>query len=124
VADGHGYWSPSLLARIREHFAAAFPVSRVLTPLEVMVLSVLGAGLDDESAAERLGMRPSSVHSVRRQLHHKLGLQHRGDLMRFALEYGFVRFTETGVTHPGLGILRDACRPRSRGNRGKTRPMN
>lgn len=119
VAAGQRYWSPSLLERLREHFATALPVSRLLTPLELMVLSVLGAGIDDESAAERLEMKASSVHSVRRQLHHKLSLRHRGDLMRFAVEHGFVRFTEKGIIHPGLALLREACQPRAR---GKKRP--
>ena len=117
VAAGRHYWSESLLARLREHLAAALPLARMLTPLEVMVLSVLGAGIDDESAAERLDLKASSVHSVRRQLHHKLGFRHRGDLMRFAAEHGFVRFTEEGIVHPGLALLREACHPRSRGKK-------
>lgn len=114
VAEGRVYWSPGPLQRLREHFLERTPFSRLLTPLEQLVLAVVGSGMDDEAAATQLGVSTASIHSVRRQLHHKLGLNHRGHLIQLAAEMGFVRFTSHGVIYPGLNMLREAWRPRAK----------
>ena len=69
------------------------------------MFSVIGDGCDDKVAAARLGLRESSVHSVRRELHRKLGAQHRGELIRLAAQRGYVRFTAESVQYPGQAIL-------------------
>jgi DNA-binding NarL/FixJ family response regulator len=117
LAEGRAYWSPGLLQRLREHFLERAPFSRLLTPLEQLVLAIAGSGVDDETAAVQIGISAASIHSVRRQLHHKLGLSHRGHLIQLAAEMGFVRFTSHGVIYPGLSILRDAWRPRAKKRR-------
>jgi DNA-binding NarL/FixJ family response regulator len=117
LTEGRAYWSPDPLQRLREHFLERAPFSRLLTPLEQLVLAVAGSGMDDETAAVQLGISAASIHSVRRQLHHKLGLSHRGHLIQLAAEMGFVRFTSRGVIYPGLSMLRDAWRPRAKKRR-------
>jgi hypothetical protein len=49
---------------------------------------------------------------VRRGLHRKLGVQHRGELVRVAAQKGFVRFTPDGVERPGFALLTAAYHPR------------
>lgn len=110
VAGGGRYWSPTIWPRIMGYQGAANSPEKALTPTERMVLSVLGDGSDDASAAETLGVKPATITSIRRNLHRKLGVQHRGDLVRFAAQNGFVRFTTNGVIRPGFSLLAAACR--------------
>ncbi|HWA11395.1 MAG TPA: LuxR C-terminal-related transcriptional regulator [Opitutaceae bacterium] len=118
IVAGRPYWSPGVLARLQDHLLAPRAFSKLLSAREQMVLSVIGTGIDDQAAAARLGLQPSSVHSVRRRLHRKLGLQHKGDLVRVAVQQGFIRFTADSVLHPGLTILRAQC-TRGRRSQGK-----
>lgn len=112
VANGAPYWSPSLIERVRQFQSSPNSVFRVLTAGEQLVLSIIGDGSDDVEAARHLGLRASTVASVRRNLHRKLGVQHRGELVRIAAQNGFVRFTFNGVERPGFGMLTAACQSR------------
>ena len=112
IAGGLSYWSDSVLARLTQHCLPSNSLCRLLTPAERLVLAVIGDGSDNDAAAQRLGIRASSVHSIRRELHRKLGVTHRGDLVRIAAQHGFVRFTPDGVVRPGFALLVDACRAR------------
>ncbi|MDO8543509.1 MAG: LuxR C-terminal-related transcriptional regulator [Opitutaceae bacterium] len=111
VAAGGHYWSPTLKRRMERNAASLF---RLLTILEQVVLSVVGDGSDDVTAAHELGLSPVTVSTVRRHLHRKLGVQHRGELVRVAAQNGFVRFTPTGVVRPGFGMLAAIYRSRRR----------
>jgi DNA-binding NarL/FixJ family response regulator len=112
VARGEHYWSRSILDRIRSDSASGNSHARMLTPCEQLVLSVIGGGSDNVTAAQELGMSPGTISSVRRDLHRKLGVQHRGELMRVAAQAGFVQFTPTGVVRPGYSLLTAAHRAR------------
>lgn len=110
VAAGAGYWSAGLDLGPRGLLARkAAEREEHLTPVEQLVFSVIGDGCDDKVAAARLGLRESSVHSVRRELHRKLGAQHRGELIRLAAQRGYVRFTAESVQYPGQAILLAQC---------------
>jgi DNA-binding CsgD family transcriptional regulator len=85
---------------------------RQLTAFEQVVLSVVGDGCDDIEAARRLSLSPATISTVRRGLHRKLHVQHRGELVRLAAQAGFVRFTPEGVERPGFGLLTAAYHPR------------
>ena len=78
------------------------------------MLSVIGDGCDDLAAAGQLGLSPATISTVRRALHRKLGVQHRGELVRMAAQKGYVRFTPAGVERPGFGLLAAAYQPRHR----------
>lgn len=101
VAAGGRYWSPSILRRLKEGGDATVCL-RCLTTLEQLVLSAIGDGTDDPTAAIALSLSPSTVSTVRRDLHRKLGVQHRGELVKIAAQLGFVRFTSAGVIRPGF----------------------
>lgn len=108
------YWSDSAVERLRSAATSTLSPSRVLTAAEQLILAILGDGCDDEAAARKLGLRCSTVSTVRRELHRKLGVQHRGELIRIAVLNGFVRFTEEGVIRPGFAILHAAYEARRR----------
>ena len=129
VIVGLRYWSPTVIEFIRQGGAGPQVVSRVLTEFEQIVLSVIGDGSDDLTASSELGLSPATVCTVRRELHRKLGVQHRGALVRAAAQYGFVRFTPFGVVRPGFQLLAAAYRPRKRktsphGENKKTQPFS
>lgn len=97
VGRGEGYWSPSMVEA-----SPGADVSRSLTRSEELVFAVIGDGCDDMEAAARLGLSPATILSVRRELHRKLRIQHRGQLVRLAAQHGYVRFTPDGVVRPGF----------------------
>lgn len=68
-------------------------------------------------AAMRLGLKSSAVQSVRRELHRKIEVQQRGDLVRVAVQLGYICFTATGVIRPGFELLVRASRRPTRGDR-------
>lgn len=114
VAGGGIYWSRSFLDQLRHHSLETNSLSRLLTNAEQLVLSIVGDGSDDNEAADKLGLSPATVSTVRRNIHRKLGVQHRGQLIRVAAQNGFVRFTPNGVVRPGFALLAGACQQRTR----------
>ncbi len=112
AAAGRRYWSPGIVQRLQQLAAKPTALFRLLTDFEQLALSVIGAGCDDAEAADLLQLSPSTISSVRRDLHRKLGVQHRGELVRIAAQSGFVRFTPGGVERPGFNLLAAAYHPR------------
>jgi DNA-binding NarL/FixJ family response regulator len=100
------YWSPGLLRRVAE---VHLGLHTLLSPVEQLVLAAAGDGSDDATIARMLVMKPSSVQSVRRDLHRKLGLQQKGELVRFAVQHGYVRFCGLDVVRPGFSKLISQC---------------
>jgi len=105
VSEGIRYWSPSMLEHMQRIGSSSNSLFRFLTSFEQLVLSIVGGGCDDMTAADELGLSPSTVSTTRRELHRKLGVQHRGELVRIAAQSGFVRFTPSGVVRPGFAGL-------------------
>jgi DNA-binding NarL/FixJ family response regulator len=114
VETGGFYWSASVLERLQQHAGPMHALCRMLSPVEQVVFATLGDGSDDEAAAAQLGLKASSVQSIRRSLHEKLGVRHKGELMRLAAQFGFVRFTPAGVVRPGFALLFAAYQARRR----------
>ena len=121
VAEGSRYWSPTILAQMEREGSPSNALFRLLTAFEQVVLSIIGDGCDDTVAARTLGVSPSTVSTVRRELHRKLHVQHRGELVRAAAQNGFVRFTASGVVRPGFALLRASYAPKPR--RSPTPPL-
>lgn len=105
ISVGERYWSQSVLDHMHRIGAASTAVFRLLTTFEQVVLSVIGDGCDNNVAARTLKLSPATVSTVRRELHRKLGVQHRGELVRVAAQHGFVRFTSAGVIRPGFRMM-------------------
>ena len=113
VLEGHRFISAATQESLHR---AEIPSSfvRLLTRSEQLVLSVIGDGCDDHAAAQTLGLSPATISTVRRTLHRKLGIQHRGELIRIAAQHGFVRFTPSGVVRPCFSLLAAACKSRKK----------
>lgn len=105
LASGKRYWSQTILDHMHRVGSASNALFRLLTTFEQVVLSVIGDGCDNVVAAQKLNLSPATVSTVRRELHRKLGVQHRGELVRVAAQHGFVRFTAGGVVRPGFGLM-------------------
>jgi DNA-binding NarL/FixJ family response regulator len=106
VGNGGSYFSPS--AREFSHGPAPgtrLNLNQVLSLIELQVFSVIGDGSDDESAGTRLGMSAQTVHSHRRAIMRKLGVQTRTELMKAAIQRGIVRITTDNVIRPGFDRL-------------------
>jgi DNA-binding NarL/FixJ family response regulator len=73
-----------------------------LTDKEEMVLSVIGEGWDDQQAAKRLLISPHTVNTHRKTIMAKLGLHHKGELICYAVQKGYVRLSPEGVSRPGF----------------------
>jgi DNA-binding NarL/FixJ family response regulator len=112
VATGGRYWSSTIVDQMNRAGLNVNPIVRILTTFEQLALSIIGDGSDDDEAARELGVSPATVSTVRRDLHRKLGVQHRGELVRVAAQNGFVRFTPDGVVRPGYSILAAAYHAR------------
>ncbi|MGH7959080.1 MAG: response regulator transcription factor [Opitutaceae bacterium] len=105
ICKGGRYWSQSVVDHMHRTGSSSTALFRLLTTFEQVVLSVIGDGCDNTVAARTLKLSPATVSTVRRELHRKLGVQHRGELVRVAAQHGFVRFTSAGVVRPGFGIM-------------------
>lgn len=107
AAQGRRYVSPSFSELLLAPEASQADLFARLTLTERMVLSVIGDGCDDLTAGRQLGLEPSSVHSHRKNLMRKLGVQTREALFRRALELGVVRILPDGRTsRPGFDVLK------------------
>lgn len=120
LAQGKRYWSQSVLDHMHRVGSASDALFRLLTTFEQVVLSVIGDGCDNVVAAQKLNLSPATVSTVRRELHRKLGVQHRGELVRVAAQHGFVRFTAAGVVRPGFTLMCASYQAR-RTKRGSSR---
>lgn len=121
IANGKRYWSQTILDHMHRVGSGSTALFRLLTAFEHLVLSVIGDGCDNAVAARELNLSPATVSTVRRELHRKLGVQHRGELVRVAAQHGFVRFTSGGVVRPGFAMMREAYQAR-RAKRGTGTP--
>lgn len=93
------YVSPTFRDRLK-------PVRNItldaLTPTQRVVLSVIGDGSTDDEASERLGIAPGTVNQHRKAIMAKLKLHHKGQLMLYALQQGYVRVTADNIYYPGF----------------------
>ena len=117
VLSGGRYCSRSVAERMRRNPPAVTSGCEHLSMTEQLVLSLLADGSDDGTAAHALGVSPATISTVRRKLHRKLQVQHRGELIRVAAQNGFVHFTPFGVVRPGFTLLAEECLARKRKRR-------
>jgi DNA-binding NarL/FixJ family response regulator len=105
VMEGRRYWSPDILEIVGgpRHYIPS--KDSPLTATEQLVLAVIGDGCDNAAAAQRLDMKESTIRTIREELHRKLHVQHKGELVRIAAELGFVCFGAHGVIRPGFSQL-------------------
>jgi len=99
ILDGRQYVSPSMIPHLKPPKNITL---QSLTEKEQMVLSVIGDGSDDHQAAKRLKLSPHTVNTHRKAIMSKLALHHKGELMLYALQQGYVIVAPGKVTQPGF----------------------
>ena len=94
VAEGMSYVLPStakaLATGLRTPTQAAAPVSScldVLSARERTVLERIARGFSGPEVAEQLGITVKTVDTYRHRIHEKLGVHHRSDYVRLALDH-------------------------------------
>jgi DNA-binding NarL/FixJ family response regulator len=104
INAGRRYLSPSIAEALFRWRMSPSSIGRLLTDKEQLIFSIIGDGRDDQAAAQTLHLRPSTIQSMRRNIHRKLGISHKGELVRLAVQHGFVQFTADGVLQPGFAF--------------------
>ena len=99
VMERQLYVSPSIVQHLKKPKNITLDA---LTEKEQMVLSVIGDGSDDQQAGEKLAISRHTVNTHRKTIMGKLSLHHKGQLMLYALQQGYVLVTPTGVYYPGF----------------------
>ena len=99
VMAGHFYVSQTMVGHLKKPKNITLDA---LTEKEQMVLSLIGDGADDNEAGERLGISRFTVSTHRKSIMGKLGLHHKGQLMLYALQHGYVQISQNGVSYPGF----------------------
>jgi DNA-binding NarL/FixJ family response regulator len=77
-----------LLAREATRPPPQLPAHQVLTPREVEIVTLIGAGLQVKQVAAELGISISSVNTYRNRIFRKMGLSSNAALIRYALRNG------------------------------------
>jgi DNA-binding NarL/FixJ family response regulator len=113
TALGKRYWS-AVISRLMHDLATPGKTpAKILSPLEHVALAIVGDGCADARAAELLALKERTVTGLRRDLHWKLGLQHKGEITFVAAQHGHVRVMPDGrVIRPGLAMTLARCSSR------------
>lgn len=93
------YVSPSIIPLLKKPKNITLDT---LTDKEQIVLSTIGDGSDDQEAADKLGLSYRTINTHRKTIMGKLGLHHKGQIMCYALQQGYVHITPQGVFRPGF----------------------
>jgi len=99
VMERRLYVSPTMLPHLKRPRNITLDT---LTEKEQLVLSLNGDGTDDQQAAIQLGLSPHTVNTHRKSIMSKLKLHHKGQLMLYALQQGYIRVTTLKVFRPGF----------------------
>ncbi|MES2697727.1 MAG: response regulator transcription factor [Verrucomicrobiota bacterium] len=100
VCEGGAYFSATALTPSKAG-AKQPSLFQTLTTHELKIFALIGDGCDDKKAAARLGLSAHTLHSHRRRIMKKIGVQSRADLMRVAIERGVIRIAGGRVFRPG-----------------------
>ena len=98
VVEHRLYVSPSVLPQLKRPKRLTLDA---LTNTEQVVLSIIGDGSDDHEAGDRLSMSHHTVNSHRKAIMRKLKLHHKGQLMRYAVQHGYVIMLPQVIYYPG-----------------------
>ena len=95
VHRGEAYLYPSavrmLLEAYRHGVRPSDTPANPLTEREEEVLKLTAEGFSNSEIAGRIYLSPKTVDTYRQRIMEKLGLHHRSELVRYALEHGLLR---------------------------------
>ncbi len=94
VARGDAFLYPSMARRLVDRFlkvqSGQKSYEKQLTPREDEILQLIANGYSNNDIAEKLVISPSTVHTHRTNIMHKLGLSKRHQLVQYAREQGLI----------------------------------
>lgn len=95
VAKGEVFLYPSMAGRLVKEYLSQSTASKIssakLTKREREILQLIAEGFTNKEIAKKLVLSPSTVHSHRTNLLHKLNLNSRHELVQYAREHGLMR---------------------------------
>jgi two-component system response regulator NreC len=95
VAKGEVFLYPSMAGRLVKEYLSQSAASKIssakLTKREREILQLIAEGFTNKEIAKKLVLSPSTVHSHRTNLLHKLNLNSRHELVQYAREHGLMR---------------------------------
>jgi two-component system response regulator NreC len=94
VARGDAFLYPSMARRLVDRYLQGQPGKgnheERLTPREEEILQMVADGYSNNDIAEKLIISPSTVHTHRTNIMHKLGFSKRHELVQYARDQGLI----------------------------------
>ena len=97
VAEGRTYYSESFRQARDDREADANACDARLSARERALLILFGQFLTDDEIARRLKLSSQTVEKHRFNIHRKLGLKSRAELMRYVRDHGFLATRDHGL---------------------------
>lgn len=94
LGEGNCYYAATVQQNMLVQKTDPKAFSKLLTEREQELLRHFGAGTSNEKIAEALNLRPVSVQNHKARIMRKLGLHNTVDLIRYAMQKGFVNQTD------------------------------
>ena len=94
LGEGNCYYAATVQQNMLIQKTDPMAFSKILTEREQELLRYFGAGASNEKIAESLNLRPVSVQNHKARIMRKLGLHTTVDLIRYAMQKGFVNQTD------------------------------
>jgi DNA-binding NarL/FixJ family response regulator len=94
LGEGNCYYAATVQQNMLIQNTNPEAFSRILTEREQELMRHFGAGSSNEKIAEALNLRPTSVQNHKARIMSKLGLHTTVDLIRYAMQKGFVNQTD------------------------------
>ena len=91
ILSGKRYLSPAVVRLRASVRADPLAFDKILTPREQAVLRLIGAGLTNDTIADRLTISTATAKTHRIRIMAKLGMHSTHELVRYAIEKGFTR---------------------------------
>jgi two-component system response regulator NreC len=90
LSEGNCYYAATVQQNMLMQNTDPHAFSKVLTEREQELMRHFGSGASNERIAEALNLRPTSVQNHKARIMRKLGLHNTVDLIRYAMQKGFV----------------------------------
>ena len=94
LGEGNCYYAATVQQNMLIQKTDPLAFSKILTEREQELLRYFGAGASNEKIAESLNLRPVSVQNHKARIMRKLGLHSTVELIRYAMQKGFVNQTD------------------------------
>jgi DNA-binding NarL/FixJ family response regulator len=91
IASGGRYWSATSMKHMQTRFSNQDGIFRRLTPIQLIIFALVGAGRSDASIASDLVLAEATIESTRRDLRSIFAVNRQCELIFLAARFGIVR---------------------------------